>query len=355
MVGKNSFNKMEFRTGKEIIDFLMENPYTVEMADSIMLDFIGGEPLLEMELIDELCDYFILKMYAENHKWFPNYVFTFSTNGLLYGKPIVRKFISKHGDHCSFSVSIDGTKVKHDLTRVKVDGSGSYDDVVKNLPLFMEENYNPATKSTFVSDDLSYLKDSIIHLWDLGFKDVESNLVYEDVWKEGDPEIFEQQLKGLADYMFESGRYETHSVAYFSSTRGLPIGKTDLDVNRCGARYKTLAFDYRGDIYPCIRFLEMCADNKVKRIIGNIRDGVDYAKLRPMAAATWQSQSPDKCNACDCGTDCGWCLAHNLSESEDGSIFERCTYICEMHKANARANKYYWQKLAQHDTTDCLQ
>jgi len=343
MVGKNNFNKMQFKTGKEIIDFLMENPYTVEMADSIMLDFIGGEPLLEMELIDEICDYFILKMYAENHKWFPNYIFTFSTNGLLYGKPVVRDFVSKHGEHCSFSFSIDGTKEKHDLTRVKVDGSGSYDEVIKNLPLFMEENYNPATKSTFASDDLPYLKDSIIHLWDLGFKDVESNLVYEDVWKKGDPEIFEQQLKDLADYMFQSGRYNTHSVAYFSSTRGLPVGKADLDVNRCGAGYKTLAFDYQGDIYPCIRFLEMCADNKAKRVIGNIKDGVDYAKLRPMAAATWRSQSPDKCNVCDCGTDCGWCLAHNLSESEDESIFDRCTFICEMHKANARANKYYWQ------------
>lgn len=344
MVGKNSFNKMDWETGKKIIDFLLDNPYTSEMSDSIMLDFIGGEPLLEMDLIDKMCDYFILRMYSESHKWFPNYVFTFSTNGVLYGKKTVRDYVSKHGEHCAFSISIDGTKEKHDMTRKKIDGSGSYDEVIKNLPLYMEENYNPSTKSTFSSDDLPYLKDSIIHLWDLGFKDVESNLVYEDVWKPGDAEIFEQQLKELADYMFESGRYKTNSVAYFSPTRGLPVGKKDLASNRCGAGYKTLAFDYKGDIYPCIRFLEMCAENHAKRVIGNINEGVNYSLLRPMAAATWQSQSPDKCNTCECGTDCGWCLAHNLSESDEGSVFERCTYICEMHKANARANKYYWQK-----------
>lgn len=344
MVGKNNHNKMNWKTGKEIIDFLLDNPYTSEMADSIMLDFIGGEPLLEMELIDKMCDYFILRMYAENHKWFPNYVFTFSTNGVLYGKKNVRDYVEKHGEHCAFSISIDGTKEKHDMTRKKIDGSGSYDDVIKNLPIYMEENYNPSTKSTFSSEDLLYLKDSIIHLWDLGFKDVESNLVYENVWKQGDAEIFEQQLKELADYMFESGRYKTNSVAYFSPTRGLPVGKKDLASNRCGAGYKTLAFDYKGDIYPCIRFLEMCAENHAKRVIGNIKEGVNYSRLRPMAAATWEAQSPDKCNTCECGTDCGWCLAHNLSESNQDSVFQRCTYICEMHKANSKANKYYWQK-----------
>lgn len=344
MVGKNNVNRMNWETGKQIIDFLLDNPYTSEMSDSIMLDFIGGEPLLEMDLIDKMCDYFILRMYSENHKWFPNYVFTFSTNGVLYGKENVRNYVNKHGEHCAFSISIDGIKEKHDMTRKKIDGSGSYEDVIKNLPMYLEENYNPSTKSTFASADLPFLKDSIIHLWDLGFKDVESNLVYEDVWKAGDPEIFEEQLKELADYMFESGRYKTNSVAYFSPTRGLPVGKKDLSSNRCGAGYKTVAFDYKGDIYPCIRFLEMCAENHAKRVIDNIKEGINYSLLRPMAAATWQSQSPDKCNTCEYGTDCGWCLAHNLSESNEESVFERCTFICEMHKANARANKYYWQK-----------
>lgn len=283
MVGKNNVNRMNWETGKQIIDFLLDNPYTSEMSDSIMLDFIGGEPLLEMDLIDKMCDYFILRMYSENHKWFPNYVFTFSTNGVLYGKENVRNYVNKHGEHCAFSISIDGIKEKHDMTRKKIDGSGSYEDVIKNLPMYLEENYNPSTKSTFASADLPFLKDSIIHLWDLGFKDVESNLVYEDVWKAGDPEIFEEQLKELADYMFESGRYKTNSVAYFSPTRGLPVGKKDLSSNRCGAGYKTVAFDYKGDIYPCIRFLEMCAENHAKRVIGNIKEGINYSLLRPMA------------------------------------------------------------------------
>lgn len=54
MVGKNNVNRMNWETGKQIIDFLLDNPYTSEMSDSIMLDFIGGEPLLEMDLIDKI-------------------------------------------------------------------------------------------------------------------------------------------------------------------------------------------------------------------------------------------------------------------------------------------------------------
>ena len=68
MVGKNNVNRMNWETGKQIIDFLLDNPYTSEMSDSIMLDFIGGEPLLEMDLIDKMCDYFILRMYSESKR-----------------------------------------------------------------------------------------------------------------------------------------------------------------------------------------------------------------------------------------------------------------------------------------------
>ena len=342
MVGKNKFHRMDFDTAKNIVDFLMNDEYSLNLSDSIMLDFIGGEPLLEIDLIDRICDYFLLKAYKENHKWFPNYMFTFSTNGILYGSEKVREFIKKHSVHSYFSMSIDGTKEKHDMTRVDLNGKGSYDRVIKNLPLYMKESSRPSTKSTFSSPDLIHLKDSIIHLWELGFKDVESNLVYEDVWKEGDPELFESQLMSLADYVIENRKYDEYKVAYFSPSRGLAVEKEDLNKNRCGAGYKSLAFDWKGNIYPCIRFLEMCDADKKKMIIGNIKKSINYNLLRPLAAATWESISPEKCNVCEFGTECGWCLAHSLSEKN--TIMERCTYICEMHKANARANKYFWTK-----------
>ncbi len=76
-----------------------------------------------------------------------------------------------------------------------MDGSGSYDDVVKNIPLWQKQFPNSSTKVTFASADLKYLKESIIHLWNLGLKLIPANVVFEDVWQEGDDLIFEEQLK----------------------------------------------------------------------------------------------------------------------------------------------------------------
>lgn len=343
MVGKNNFSKMSFDMAKKIVDFLLNDSYCVGLTDNLMVDFIGGEPLLEMELIDKISDYLSLSLYVKKHKWFDNFQISFSTNGTLYDTANVEKYLNKHRAHCGFGFSIDGTKEKHDLSRKTRDGNGSYERVIKGFEKykkdFGEEIYQ---KSTFSSDDLIYLKDSIIHLWDLGFKNVESNLVYEDVWKEGDSKLFEQQLKDLADYMFESGRYLTHTVAYFEKRRGLPLSKYSLNQNRCGAGYKSLAFDFNGNIYPCIRFLDMCAENKVSKIVGNISDGIDYNALRTLCGTSWNAVSDEECRSCCVGTDCGWCVAQNYQEN--GTAYKRVKAICEMHKANAKANQYFWTK-----------
>ena len=79
MVGKNNKRKMNFDIAKRIVDFVLQDEYLCQ-EDAVVWDFIGGEPLLEIELIDKLCDYIVAKMYAMNHKWFNKYRFTFSTN-----------------------------------------------------------------------------------------------------------------------------------------------------------------------------------------------------------------------------------------------------------------------------------
>lgn len=83
MVGKNNFKKMTFETAKKIVDFIVNDPYCNNLSDNLLIDFIGGEPLLEMELIDKISDYICLLLYSKRHKWFNNLQFSFSTNGTL--------------------------------------------------------------------------------------------------------------------------------------------------------------------------------------------------------------------------------------------------------------------------------
>lgn len=74
---------------------------------------------------------------------------------------------------------------------------GSYEDVVKNLPLWLEQFPGAGTKVTVSSEDIPYIKESVLHLYSLGIHEVNINCVFEDVWKEGDDVLFENNLRNL--------------------------------------------------------------------------------------------------------------------------------------------------------------
>ena len=201
LVGKNEKERMSWNVAKAAIDYILDNEQDFREA-SVVWDFIGGEPFLEIDLIDKICDYIKVEMYRRNHHWFNSYRFSFSTNGINYHTDKVQDFIKKNYDHLSIGITIDGTEKKHDLNRIwKGDGpeQGSYKDVVKNIPLWLEQFPDGGTKVTISSADIPYIKESVLHLFDLGIHEININVVFEDVWNEGDDALFEDQLMQLAD------------------------------------------------------------------------------------------------------------------------------------------------------------
>ena len=204
MVGKNDMHRMDFETAKKIVDYFVNNKDTLFTTDYVVLDFIGGEPLLEIELIDKIVDYFRLSVYKKKSKWFGRFRILIQSNGVLVSSEKFRKFLRKNHQMVSVGITIDGIKEKHDMQRVFPNGEGSYDIVEKNYKMFFKEGLTKDTKVTFGHEDLKYLKDSIIHLWKLGIKSIPANVVHEDVWKTGDDTIYEQQLIELADYAIDN-------------------------------------------------------------------------------------------------------------------------------------------------------
>lgn len=91
LVGKNEKERMTWPIAKKAIDYILSNDSFNE--ESVIWDFIGGEPFLEIELIDKICDYIKTEMYRLNHHWFNSYRFSFSTNGINYDSPKVQSFI----------------------------------------------------------------------------------------------------------------------------------------------------------------------------------------------------------------------------------------------------------------------
>jgi uncharacterized protein len=343
LVGKNEKERMSFDVAKKAIDYVLNNRKMFK-EKSVTYDFIGGEPFLEIELIDKICDYLKEKMFELNHPWFNSYRFNFSTNGLMYNDERVQKFIEKNHNHLSIGITIDGTKRKHDLQRVYKDGRGSYDDVVKNIPLWLKQFPGAGTKVTIGSNDIPYIKESVLHLYDLGIKEVNINVVFEDIWKKGDDLLFEKQLLELADEIIDKKLYVDHACSFFSDFLGKPMDCVNDNQNWCGAG-KMLSVDAAGKFYPCTRFAKYSLRSKAPIIIGDIEHGIDENKLRPFLTLDRTTQSTQKCIDCEIASGCAWCQGENYDAADTPTIYQRATAICLMHKARVRANNYYWSKI----------
>ena len=355
LVGKNSKERMSFDVAKQAIDYILDHRELFPER-SVIFEFIGGEPFIEIDLIDRICDYLKEQMYLKNHPWFNSYRFSFSTNGINYHEPKVQRYIEKNKAHLSVGITIDGTPMKHDMNRIyKGSGKGSYADVVRNIPLWLEQFPAGGTKVTVSSDDLPYIKESVLHLFSLGIKEVNINCVFEDVWKEGDDKILEDQLIALADEMIDKRLYEEFNCSFFSENIGQPMDPELENRNWCGAG-KMLSIDAAGNFYPCTRFAAYSLRSKKPIIIGNVRDGIDQDRLRPFYSLDRLTQSPEKCKNCEVASGCAWCQGENYDAADTSTIFQRATAICKMHKARVRANNYFWSFLssrAEKEVTGC--
>ena len=344
LVGKNSKERMSWEVAKQAVDYILchESDFKEE---SVIWDFIGGEPFLEIDLIDRICDYIKKEMYVRNHHWFDSYRFSFSTNGINYHDSKVQRFIEKNHLHLSIGITIDGTKFKHDLNRVyKNSERGSYDDVVRNIPLWQSQFPGAGTKVTISSEDLPYIEESVIHLFSLGIHEVNINCVFENVWKEGDDKIFENQLIQLADKIIDGGLYHDNTCSFFSETIGKPLDKLLQNQNWCGAGMM-LAVDAKGIFYPCTRFAQYSLRDKKAWTIGTVNDGIDKNKIRGFLCLDRCTQSNQECTDCEVASGCAWCQGENYDATDTPTAYQRATAICKMHKARVRANNYYWNKL----------
>ncbi|MBQ6861297.1 MAG: radical SAM peptide maturase, CXXX-repeat target family [Alistipes sp.] len=346
LVGKNTKERMSWDIAKRTIDYILDNEFDENFNHkSVVWDFIGGEPFLEIDLIDKICDYIKLELYKRNHHWFNSYRFSFSTNGINYHTEKVQNFIKKNLDHLSIGITIDGNELLHDLNRIYKDsGKGSYKDVVKNIPLWLSQFPNGATKVTICSENIPYITESVLHLFGLGIHDVNINCVFENVWKDGDDIRLEEQLMTLADAIIDNKLYQNNTCSFYWEYMGKPMDCKSENENWCGAG-RMMAVDAAGNFYPCTRFAQYSLREKKAWIIGDVYNGIDKNKLRPFLTLDRCTQSTQECIDCEVASGCAWCQGENYDAADTPTVFQRATAICKMHKARVRANNYYWNKL----------
>lgn len=359
---KNYACYMTKETAKQAIDCILDNSkmgdyVNSETDEAVIIEFMGGEPTCNVELMHYIAEYFIYKTYITNHKWANNFMFNFTTNGTTYFEPRVQELLKKYKNRLSFTITLDGNRDLHDSCRVYPDGRGSYDDIIKAVKHAQEYYYMDSSKITLAPENLIYFNDAIKHFLELGITKIHANCVYEPVWNISDAKILYKELVKLADYIVENKLYETHEFSIFEEYIGQPQSLEENN-NYCGGNGAMLAIGADGNFYPCIRFMPYSIGKERKPlIIGNIYDGIKPVEDNPCVKCLWDTTrrsachgDSEKCFECPVSTGCGEC--NGLVYEKTGTPNYKLRGQCEMHKARVLANYYYWNKVYKIECMD---
>ncbi|GBF35484.1 arylsulfatase regulator [Desulfocucumis palustris] len=346
-----SNNVMTKETAKRAVDFLFDKKkvngyYSEIVSPGVILEFIGGEPLLEIDLIDYIVEYFKFRAFEFNHPWALNYMISLTTNGILYDTEKVQRFLWRNPGKVSVGLTIDGNRELHDACRVFPDGSGSYDIVERAARKWIQNEARPQTKITLSPDNVRYLRPALENVWSLGIVGAFTNCCFEEGWTLEHARILYREMVGLADYLIDNELYGKVYTSLFNEAIGKPLTETR---NWCGGNGQMLAIGTDGKCFPCIRFMEysMSTPGRKEQSIGDIWRGLDRREenpwLRRLKEIDMISQSAQKCIDCQIAAGCSLCTGYNYDRFGDPNV--RATFICDMQHARVAANVYYWNRL----------
>ena len=345
---------MSWDTAKACVDILFQMYYDNvagsfinQKTEVIIFDFIGGEPLLQVNLMDKIITYFFERSIIEIPKWAETFMISFATNGTLMNRPEVQKFMKKYVNRLSASVSIDGMKEMHDACRVFPDGSGSFDLAYK-AQKDLEKIYGrqAGTKATISRENMTMLPKTIKYYIEEGYTQINANTIYEPDWTTEDAQLYYTKLKEMANILLP---YNEHvHISLFDKTFFQP--RTDMKQPWCGGYDSMLAFDTEGNMYPCIRYMESSLGSDAPPvIIGDAWHGMYYTKEQQeihkcLACTTWWSQNDEECRNCPIAQGCADCAAEGYQHF--GQFNKRHKLgSCWVHRARSLANVYYWNML----------
>ena len=312
---------MSYEVGKRALDFLVENSGT---RRNLEVDFFGGEPLMNFEVVKDLVRY-ARSIEKEKNK---NFRFTLTTNGMLIDDDVI-EFSNK--EMSNVVLSLDGRKHIHDEFRVDHRGEGSWERIVPKFQEFVQKRGNKDyyMRGTFTHRNPDFLED-IKTMLDIGFTELSMEPV---VCESGDPSELTQedlpivlkQYEDLANLMIErqkEGRPFTFYHYMIDLTGGPCIYKR---ISGCGSGTEYMAVTPWGDLYPCHQFV---GDEKFK--LGDIWKGVTNLE-RVEEFKSCNVYAREDCKDCWAKLYCsGGCAANAYHAT--GSVKGVYKYGCELFK-----------------------
>ena len=167
---------------------------------------------------------------------------------------------------------------------------------------------------TIAPGNVNYTFDAVKAMIDEGYSEINLNCVYEEGWTVDHARILYEELKRLADYMLEND-YEDRKISIFDPYYFRPKDPED-NGNWSGGDGKMIAVDFKGDLYPCLRYMESSiGDAEPAYKIGDVYNGLSYnieeaKRIECLKCITRRSQSDDECFSCPVAEGCSYCSAY---------------------------------------------
>ena len=312
---------MSYEVGKKALDFLIANSGN---RRNLEVDFFGGEPLMNWDVVKRLVEYGRSQEEAHNKK----FRFTITTNGVLLNDEIM-DFCNK--EMSNVVLSLDGRPEVNDYMRPFRNGKGSYDLIVPKFQKFAElrGDKDYYVRGTFTRENLDFSKD-VLHYADLGFKQMSMEPVVADpsepyaIREEDIPRILEEYDKLAVEYI--KRKKEGRGFNFFHFMIDLNAGPCVAKrLAGCGSGTEYLAVTPWGDLYPCHQFV-----GNEQFLLGNVDTGIVNTQVRDEFKMC-NVYAKEKCKDCFARFYCsGGCAANawNFSNSITGAY----EIGCEMQK-----------------------
>ncbi len=330
---------MSFEVGKKALDFLVANSgHRVNLE----VDFFGGEPLMNWQVVKDLVAYGRSLEKPHNKK----FRFTLTTNGVLLDDDIIA-FANK--EMANIVLSVDGRKEVHDKMRPMAGGQGSYDLIIPKFQKVAESRNqtNYYVRGTFTHFNKDFAAD-VCHLADLGFRQISVEPVVAPesapyALSEADlPALLAEYDKLAAEMIKRKKEGNTFNFFHFMiDLKGGPCVYKRL--SGCGSGTEYLAVTPWGDFYPCHQFV-----GQEEFLMGNVDDGITNTDIRE-AFKTCNVYSKEKCKNCFAKFYCsGGCAAN--SYNFHGSIHDAYDLGCELQRKRVECAIMLKAAFAEKDT-----
>lgn len=312
---------MSLDVGKKALDFLVENSGN---RTNLEVDFFGGEPLMNWQVVKELVEYG--RSLEESHN--KKFRFTLTTNGVLLNDEIL-EFANR--EMANIVLSIDGRKEIHDRMRPFRGGQGSYDLIVPKFLKVAESRGQTKyyVRGTFTRNNLDFSRD-VLHLADLGFQQISVEPVVAQptddyAIREADLAKLKEEYDKLAAEMIRR-RKEGRGFQFFHFMIDLEGGPCVAKrLSGCGSGTEYLAVTPWGDLYPCHQFV-----GNEKFLMGNVVEGILREDIRDEFKCC-NVYAKDKCRKCFAKFYCsGGCAAN--SYNFHGNINDAYDVGCELQR-----------------------